>query len=129
MDNEALQYIGKQEDRDKRETANRTKHEKCQSEATAFFYELAPNYKGIPILLAVDFGIVLFWGRFSRVTHQAEAHVLQANLDALAEAGYLITEAADVVDHTTEVAIRREASLRFGTNMEPVLRSNVGASR
>jgi len=73
------------------------------------------DYKGIPILLAVDFGTVLFgwlvvwsgigitrWikGRFSRVTHQTEAHVLKAILDALAEAGYLshMTEAADVVE-------------------------------
>jgi len=36
MDNEALQYIGKQEDRDKKQTASWTKYEKCQSEAGAF---------------------------------------------------------------------------------------------
>jgi hypothetical protein len=61
VDNEALQYIGKQEDRNKGQTANWTKYEKCRSDATAFFNHTADNnYKGIPILLAVDFGTVLF---------------------------------------------------------------------
>jgi hypothetical protein len=36
IDNEALQYIGKQEDWDKKQTANWTKYEKCHSEAGAF---------------------------------------------------------------------------------------------
>jgi hypothetical protein len=59
MDNEA--YIANQEDRDKRQAANWTKYEKCQSGAGAIFHERADNnYKGIPILLAVDFGTVLF---------------------------------------------------------------------
>jgi hypothetical protein len=53
VDNEALQYIGIQEDRDKRQADNWTKYEKCRSDATALFYQMADNnYKGIPILLA-----------------------------------------------------------------------------
>jgi len=59
MDTEA--YIGNQEDRDKRQAANWTKFKKCQSEGSAILNEMADNnYKGIPILLAVDFGTVLF---------------------------------------------------------------------
>ncbi len=61
VDNESLQYIGKQEDRDKRQAANWTKYEKCQEEAKAFFYrEAEGNQKAIPILLAVDFGTIVF---------------------------------------------------------------------
>src|SRR5262249_7324454 len=58
--NEGLQYIGKQDERDKRQSANWAKYEKCQKDAEAFLnreYEEAKS--GIPLLLAIYVGTVL----------------------------------------------------------------------
>jgi hypothetical protein len=59
--NESLRYIEKQGARDKTESANWAKYEKCLKDAEAFLdreYEEAKS--GIPLLLAVDVGTVLF---------------------------------------------------------------------
>lgn len=66
--NEALQYIPKLEDRQKRQDENWSKYEDCQKRAGELFSQsFEQQRKAIPILLAIDFGTILFgwfvaWG-------------------------------------------------------------------
>ena len=58
--NASLRYIGKQDERDKRQSANWAKYEKCQKDAEAFLdREMETAKSGIPLLLAIDVGTVL----------------------------------------------------------------------
>ncbi len=60
-DNEALQYIEKTEDRNKRQTDNWTKYGNCQTRADALMHTMVDgNNSGIPILFVVAFLTVLF---------------------------------------------------------------------
>jgi hypothetical protein len=62
MANDSLQYIHNRSDRDKRQAANWTRYERCQSKATMFLnQEVDKAYRTVPILLAVDFGVILFF--------------------------------------------------------------------
>jgi hypothetical protein len=59
-DNESLQYIQKSEDRDKRQSANWTKYQRCQTEAGNFFqHEFDEQKRAIPLLIAIDLGAAL----------------------------------------------------------------------
>jgi hypothetical protein len=59
-DNEALQYIQKPEERDKRQATYWAKFQKCQVEAGNFFTRQFNEQKAaIPLLLAIDLGTIL----------------------------------------------------------------------
>jgi hypothetical protein len=59
--NDGLQYIAKQEEREKRQSENRAKYKECQDSASSFHGSSnADLRKGIPLLLAVDLGTVAF---------------------------------------------------------------------
>ena len=59
-DNERLRYIENQGEREKTESANWAKYEKCQKDAEAFLdREMETAKSGIPLLLAIDVGTVL----------------------------------------------------------------------
>jgi hypothetical protein len=61
--NQSLQYIGKQDERNQRQSANWAKYEKCQKDADAFLdREMETAKSGIPLLLTIDVGtIVVGW--------------------------------------------------------------------
>jgi len=59
--NESLQYLTKREDRDERADENAAEYLSCRRSAERLFLgEMNGRYGGIPILLAVDFGIIIF---------------------------------------------------------------------
>jgi hypothetical protein len=61
VNNEALDYIEKLDEREKRKSADWAKYEKCRDDAKPLFYARAdPSRNGFQILLAVGFGLIVF---------------------------------------------------------------------
>ncbi len=59
-ENESLQYIPKPEDRDKRQSANWAKYQKCQTAAGDFFTRQFDEQKAaIPLLVGIDLATIL----------------------------------------------------------------------
>jgi hypothetical protein len=59
-EDQSLQYIGRQEDRDKMEAANQADYQRCKSEADeAFSKSLDASRKGMPLFLAKVLGIMV----------------------------------------------------------------------
>jgi len=59
--NEALQGIGTQEDRAKREAANQSEYEECKNEADATLHKLSnASLHRMPIFLAKVLGLIVF---------------------------------------------------------------------